>query len=433
MGYTSTHMVLDKLKGLKSKIEHKEPVTPLIVALDIGTEYVKALIATIEGDEMQIVGMGRERQRLSDMHSGAISDIAGVVENCDKALTAAEEMAGVAPRRAVIGIAGELVKGMTTTIRYQRTNSEKRIDMTELERIFERVRERTFERAKAQLQWESGNDDLEIRHVNSALVAMHIDGHKVTSPLGFQGKDVSVGLYSAFAPMVHIGAFERVAEELDLELVAVPAQPFAVARSITASDANDPFSAILIDVGGGTTDIAVVNEGGIEGTKMFGIGGRNFTQTIATALGVDFEKAEELKLKASADELESRIQSKVEAAIDKTLHVWMSGIQLALDEFSRLEHLPSRVLLCGGGASLTQLVESLRAGTWSKELPFTRPPEVQHIVPHDVIGVVDKTDEVTDHTFITAMGMLRIGLDTLSTTERKGENMRDTMNRLLRL
>jgi cell division protein FtsA len=235
-------MVIDKIKGLKSKIEQKESSTPLIVSLDIGTEYVKALVAAIDGDQLQIIGVGRQRQRLSDMHSGAIADIAGVVENCDKALTAAEEMASVGPRRAIIGIAGELVKGMTTTIRYQRSDPEKRIDMAELERIFDRVRERTFERAKAQLQWESGNDELEIRHVNSALAAMHIDGHKVTSPLGFQGKDVAVGLYSAFAPMVHIGAFERVAEELDLELIAVPAQPFAVARSMTVSDANDPTS-----------------------------------------------------------------------------------------------------------------------------------------------------------------------------------------------
>lgn len=426
-------MMLDKIKSLRGKIDNKEQSPSLVVALDIGTEYVKALIASIEDEQLHIMGVGRERQRLSDMHSGAISDIAGVVENCDKALTQAEGKASASPRRAVIGIAGELVKGMTTTIRYQRSNPERRLDMSELERIFDRVRERTFERAKAQLQWESGNDELEVRHVNSALVAMHIDGHKVTSPLGFQGKDVAVSLYSAFAPMVHIGAFERVAEELDLELIAVPAQPFAVARALAESDANDPFSAILIDVGGGTTDIAVVNEGGIEGTKMFGIGGRNFTHTIANASGIDFDKAETLKLKASADELESRIQTKVEMAIDKTLNVWESGVQLALEEFSRLDHLPSKVLLCGGGASLTQLVDRLRGGQWAKSLPFTRQPEIQHIAPSDVVGVVDKTDHSLDHTFITAMGMLRISLDTLTTTERKGESMRDTMNRLLRL
>ena len=59
-----------------------------IVALDIGTEFVKALIARLEGNDIKIVGVGRAQQELSDMHSGAIADIAGVVRNCETALAA---------------------------------------------------------------------------------------------------------------------------------------------------------------------------------------------------------------------------------------------------------------------------------------------------------------------------------------------------------
>lgn len=424
-------MVLAKLKSALEKRGESQPTR--LVALDIGTEFVKALVGEIEGEAIKVIGVGRTRQKLSDMHSGAIADIAGVVENCDKALTEAEQMANATARQAVIGIAGELVKGMTTTIRYQRANAEKRLDMAELERIMKRVQERAFERAQAQLAWESGNPELEVRLVNSALVSLQIDGQKITNPIGFQGRDVAIQLYTAFAPLVHIGAFERAAEELDLVLVAVPAQPFAVARSVIASDANNPFSAILIDVGGGTTDIAVVNEGGVEGTKMFGIGGRSFTQTIASTLGVDFEKAEALKLKASAGELDARAQAKVEAALEKTVRVWESGVELALSDFKSLDHLPHKLLLCGGGASLTQLVTALKQNDWYRSLPFTRRPEVDHIQPQQVINVTDETNRITDHTMITAMGMLRIGLDTLSTSGGRAESIRDTMNRLLRI
>ena len=74
-------MVLEKLR--KSR---KVSDDDYIVALDIGTEFVKALIAKLEGDELQIIGVGRARQELSDMHSGAIADIAGVVRNCEEAL-----------------------------------------------------------------------------------------------------------------------------------------------------------------------------------------------------------------------------------------------------------------------------------------------------------------------------------------------------------
>jgi hypothetical protein len=84
-----------------------------LVALDIGTEFVKALIGKTNPEDgtIEIVGVGRAHQGLTDMQAGAISDIAGVVENCDKALSAAEEQAGVSVRTAIIGIAGELVKG----------------------------------------------------------------------------------------------------------------------------------------------------------------------------------------------------------------------------------------------------------------------------------------------------------------------------------
>src|ERR1700681_2890707 len=78
-----------------------------IVALDVGTEFVKALIArVVNGDEAEIIRVGRQHQSLSDMQAGAIADIASVVENCDKALNQAEEQAGVAARTAMIGIAG---------------------------------------------------------------------------------------------------------------------------------------------------------------------------------------------------------------------------------------------------------------------------------------------------------------------------------------
>src|SRR6201986_5526757 len=103
--------------------------------------------------------------------------------------------------------------------------------------------------------------------------------------------------------MIHLAALERTATELDLELLAVAAEPFAVARSVVGDDPNASVSAILMDVGGGTTDIAVVNEGGVEGTKMFGIGGRAFTRAVERDLGVEFDLAEKLKVGLGAQKM----------------------------------------------------------------------------------------------------------------------------------
>ncbi|HSX35647.1 MAG TPA: cell division FtsA domain-containing protein [Patescibacteria group bacterium] len=423
--------VNDKVaQGAKKDEEDK-----YVVGLDIGTEFVKALVGRIKPDGVEIIGVGRAHQGLSDMQAGAIADIASVVENCDKALAIAEQQAGVSARTAVIGIAGELVKGTTTTVRVTRKTADKPLDLIEMERIIKLVQARAEAKAKKQLTWELGGKEVEVRLVNSALVGIEIDGYKVTSPIGFQGRDVVVQLYTAFAPMIHIGALERTAQQLDLDLLAVAAEPFAVARSVIGDDTSASMNAILMDVGGGTTDIAVITDGGVQGTKMFGIGGRAYTRAVEREMNVEFDQAEQLKVGLSAGKVPANKMAGVEGALKKTLDVWMSGVELALAEFPKLDHLPHKLLLCGGGSSLDLLMDALESSNWYAQLPFTKKPTVHHIEPEQVVGITDKTGNITDHTFITAMGLLRVGLDTMqfSTTPDKGGSLRDKMDRILRV
>jgi cell division protein FtsA len=427
--------MLKRFRHLKKKVS--TPVKKderLIIGLDIGTENIKSLIARVnQENQLEIVGVGRDHQSLADMQAGAIADIAAVVGNCDQALNQAEQQSGLSGRSAVIGIAGELVKGNTTTVRFKRKDPDKQIDIAEVDKIFQLVQQKAETKAKKQLAAETGGKEIGLKLVNSALVSIEIDGYGVTNPIGFQGQDAQVQLYTAFAPLVHIGAIERVADQLDLDLLTVAAEPFAVARSVIGDDPNANLSAILIDVGGGTTDIAVVNEGGVEGTKMFGIGGRSYTKSIQRDLSIAFERAEALKLGLSDGRTPMSHRRPVETALKKTLSVWMSGVQLALEEFKRLDHLPHRILLCGGGASLEMLTDALDQTDWYKELPFTKKPQVQLIRPDQVIGIKDTTGIIDDHTFITAMGLLRVGMDTLLQYESSTTNPMDRINRILKI
>ena len=421
-------MVFDKIRAArKEKVDND-----YIVGLDIGTEFVKVLIAKVKDDSLSIVGVGRARQDISDMHSGAIADISGVVRNCEVALSEAEDQAGLQAKRAVIGIAGELVKGVTNTIRYRRPQPDRPLDTAEMEFIIEKVQERAQVKAQKQIGLETGNEEVEVKLVNSALVSIHIDGYKVSNPIGFQGRDVAVQIYTAFAPMVHIGALERVADELALELVAVAAEPFAVSRSVLGTDSSSNFTAILADVGGGTTDIAVVNDGGVEGTKMFGIDGRSFTRTIASEMDLTYTDAEKLKVNLHHEQIKATVRKQAEDAIEKTLDVWLAGVELALSEFDSVDHLPNRILLCGGGASLDQLVDALSTKEWYKDLPFTKKPSVHHIQPEEVVGIHDDTGSVNDHTFITAMGLLRVGYDTIVGVG-ESDSIKEKLNRLLKI
>jgi cell division protein FtsA len=151
---------------------------------------------------------------------------------------------------------------------------------------------------------------------------------------------------------------------LDLDLLAVAAEPFAVARSVLGDNSDATMSAILMDVGGGTTDIAVINEGGVQGTEMFGIGGRAYTRSVERDTNVDFDTAEQMKIALNSGKLPESQVDAVQDALQKTLNVWISGVEVALGEFNKLDHLPNRILLCGGGSSLKMLVDALHQGSW---------------------------------------------------------------------
>ena len=391
-----------------------------ILALDIGTEFVKAVLAkpTKKG-ELEILGVGKAKQIEGNMHAGAVADIPAVVNICEEALVKVEEQAGERAELTVVGIAGELIQGNTTTVNYTRKNPNKPITDSEMNEIIKKVQQKSGEVAKKTVALETGNDNVEVRLINSAIVSLTIDGYKISNPIGFKGSDIIIQFYTAFAPLIHVAAIEKVCAELNLDLLTVAVEPFAVCRACLGDDLESNFSGIVMDIGGGTTDIAVIDDGGVEGTKMFGIGGRSFTHQIAESLGVDFDTAENYKLDYDTGKLDDRIKSKVETAISRNLSVWLTGVEVALEEFENVGSLPRNVLLCGGGASLSLLQEELAISDWYTNLPFSRRPVIHLIDVNELPDLdiehlnVEGASEL-DHSFATALGLLRVGVDTLA-------------------
>lgn len=382
------------------------------IALDVGTAVVKALLFSIDPDQVkgEVVGVGRVQQTLGDMHSGAVSDISGVVRNAAAALEQAEEQAGIQADQVILGIAGELVKGTTTTVRYERARPQTRIDTAELKNILHKVQWKAFDQVRRQLADETGLAEIDVKLINAAIVDVMIDGYRVTNPIGFQGKTVKIGIFNAYAPLIHLGALQTIARDLDLDLLSIAAEPYAVARSTGLDDAGE-FSAVFIDIGGGTSDIAVVRNGGIEGTRMFALGGRAFTKRLSGVLGSSFDEAEKVKLAYSAGKLEGKQKADVSRAIASDAEVWRDGVELSLSEFTDMDLLPTRIMLCGGGSYLPDLKRVLSEGTWWKKLPFPKAPSVSFITPNEVTNIVDRTGLLRGREDITPMGLANLALD----------------------
>ena len=378
--------------------------SPAIAALDIGTEYAKALVLSVERDAEGrlggiVRGSGRQRQGLAHMQSGTVSDIDAVVANCRAAMDEARAMSGRRPTAAVIGIAGELVKGATSTLTMRRDDPRAPLGEPELERIVMRAQEAALREAEERIRWESGVDRLDVRLVHAAIVEMTIDGYAVSNPIGFTGAQVELHLFNAFAPMVHLGALQSVANALEFELLGVIAEPYAVATCLDPGELGDA-GAVFVDIGGGTTDVALVRGGGIAGTKMLALGGRAFTKGLAERLGVSFREAEAVKLAVG-----SSGRADVADALLEDARIWRSGVELMIGDLAGDDLLPGRILLCGGGADLPQVRQVLAEDGWWNRLPFSRRPTVRALGPDEVMGLRDATGAPGTRQDVTPMAL----------------------------
>lgn len=399
--------------GFISKILSIQKKSEVFLALDIGTEVIKALIFKVDANDNKgiVIGVGKIRQELGNMQSGAVSDIAGVVKIAREAITIAKDKAGIKNvKQAIVGIAGELVKGTTTTVHYERANADLKIGLPELSNIIQKVQQKAYERIKEQIAWETGQSNIDIKLINAAVSDVRIDGYRINNPLGFQGHNVSISVFNAYAPTIHLGAIESIVNELGIDLVSIAAEPYAVAKLVDfEGDLN--FNSIFIDIGGGTTDIAVVRNGGLEGTKMFALGGRAFTKRLAQEVRVDFERAERLKINYSLGKLNKVDEEKVEKIFEDDCRIWLNGVELALAEFSQSDLLPNKILMCGGGSGLPGIKKALLSKEWLSKLSFVNPPRISFLQPKDAAKVIDKTGELTSTQDVTPMGLAGLVLE----------------------
>src|SRR5256714_8950139 len=210
---------MTKFKFLRKRSEYYRHFT----VLDIGTVRMKVLVVRRDGPDGEILGVGREPQAPAAMSGGAIADLEAVIQSCNRALEAAEDMASTVPGQVVVGIAGELIKGFSSTIAYPRENSKSRVRASEISSMLQMVQRRALREAQHLLELERSYGQLETRLVHSPITNVRVDGYPVTHPVGFTRKNLEVTVFNTFAPMTHIDAIETVGRELDLE--PAPAGP----------------------------------------------------------------------------------------------------------------------------------------------------------------------------------------------------------------
>jgi cell division protein FtsA len=180
------------------------------------------------------------------------------------------------------------------------------------------------------------------------------------------------------------------------------AEPYALARCLSTNAGADS-GAIFIDIGGGTTDIALVRQGGIEETRMFALGGRTFTRRIATTKGISIKEAERLKISYSNGEIKSSHREEIEAILAPECQTWIDSVELLIEELSKGELLPPAIYIVGGGSALPDVHQRLETFPWTQSLPFSRQPIIRTVQPEMVSSIIDRENLLIDAQDITPM------------------------------
>jgi cell division protein FtsA len=250
----------------------------LIVGLDIGTAKIAAIVGEITPDgHLEIIGMGSHASR--GLKKGVVVNIDSTVSAIQRALEEAELMADCKIRDVYTGIAGSHIKGF---------NSHGMVAIKDKE-VTQMDVERVIETAKAV----SIPTDQQILHIlNQEFI---IDGQEdVREPLGMSGVRLEVKVHIVTGAVSAAQNIMKCVRRCGLEVRDLILQPLASATAVLSEDEKD-LGVCLVDVGGGTTDVAVFSEGAIRHTAVIPIAGDQITNDIAMALRTPTKDAEDLK------------------------------------------------------------------------------------------------------------------------------------------
>lgn len=401
------------------KKDKKEPETDqetLYLCLDIGTEFLKSAIYKVANNNAEIIGYSRVPQQSNALKGAMIINIKDVVNTCDigigRALEVADKHLGrkcEIPTELVMGISGELVKGVSIIAHYEREKPEDTITEEELEDVVKNVKKQAFPDSIDEIADEIGTSKDKIKEISSHINSTYIDGNKVENPIGFTGQEVTYRVFSTFAPSLHINTLYEISKQLQIEVLNIEVQPYAISQAFKNSSDAD-FSSIFIDIGGGTTDLAVVSNGGIMGTKMIGFGGRVFTKRLSTKMNIELHEAEQMKLDYSDHKLQPTTAKKLNEIFKEDAQNWVECVEIALSEFEDIDTFPSEILISGGGANLPEIKEALISHPWLTVLPFERFPKIKFIYPNQLENIDDKTNQLITSSDVAPAALINSSL-----------------------
>jgi len=330
----------------------------LIVGLDIGTSKIACIVAEITAEgRLEVIGAGMHQS--SGMKKGMVVNIDATVGAIQQALQEAELMADCKIREVYTGIAGGHIR--SSNAHGMIKIKEKEVVQTDVVRAIETASSISLP------------GDQQILHILEQEFS--IDGQEgIKKPLGMSGMRLEVEIHIVTGAVSAVQNILKCIHRCGLEVNDMILQPLASSKAVLADDEKE-LGVCLVDIGGGTTDVAIFTNGAIRHTAVIPIAGDQITNDIAMALRTPTKDAEDIKIKygcalrqlatdapievPGVGERSARMLSRQTLAevIEPRVEELYSLVQTELRRSGMEELLSSGIVITGGSSALQGMVE----------------------------------------------------------------------------
>ena len=384
------------------------------IGLDIGTTKIVAMIGqTNEYNKMKILGVGKSISL--GVHRGVVNNITQTIQSIQQAVSEAEEISGFKVDAVTVGIAGQHIRSLQHSDYITRNNSEQVIDENDIERLINQVHKLVM------LPGE------EIIHVLPQ--EFKVDGQaEIKEPIGMYGGRLEANFHVVVGQVSSIRNIGRCIKSAGLDLDGITLEPLASANAVLSHEEKEAGVA-LIDIGGGTTDLAIFKDGIIRHTAVIPFGGNVVTEDIKEGCSIIEKQAELLKVKfgsawphenkeneiVSIPGLRGRDPKEISLKnLSKIIHARtveiIEQVYLEIKNYGHEDQkkkLIAGIVLTGGGSQLKHLKQLVEYVT-GMDTRVGYPNE--HLA-----GDTDKS--VTSPLYATAVGLVMDGLGRLEKNE----------------
>ncbi len=382
----------------------------IIVGLDIGTNKISAIVGELSEDgELEIVGVGSHPSR--GLKKGVVVNIESTVESIQRAIEEAELMAGCTIETVYAGIAGSHIRSL---------NSHGIVAIRDGE-VFQQDIDRVIDAAQAV----AIPADQKVLHILPQEYV--IDSQEgIREPMGMSGVRLEAKVHLVTCAVNAAQNIEKCIERCSLGVDKIILEQLASSYSVLTDDERD-LGVCIVDIGGGTTDIAVFTQGAIRHTAVIPIAGDQVTGDIAMALRTPTQHAEEIKIKyACALRQLARVEDVIQVpgvgdkparqlsrqalaeVVEPRYEELFNLVQIELQRSGFEDLLAAGIVLTGGASKMEGVVEL------AEEI-FHMPVSLG--VPRNVVGL---KDIISNPIYATGVGLLMFGKEKLLDTPNQG-------------